>query len=117
MHPRSYEAGEHLIRQDEPGEYLLLIFSGAAEAFVHHGSGDRTKVGEFGRTDVVGEISPLTGEPRTADVVARTPVRALQLSTADFQRLAAAKLEVRLLLTNVVADRLGGPNRRRLRDR
>jgi CRP-like cAMP-binding protein len=104
---REYGAGEHLIQQGDPGDCLLVILSGTAEAFIRHAASSHTKVGEFGRGDVVGEISPLTGEARTADVVSQTPVRARRLSVADFHQTATANPEVRLLLTNVVADRLG----------
>ena len=104
---REFGAGQHLIRQGDPGDCLLVILSGTAEAFIRHAASRQMKVGEFGPGDVVGEIGPLTGEARTADVVAGTTVRALRLSVADFDRAAAANPEVRLLLTNVVADRLG----------
>jgi CRP-like cAMP-binding protein len=102
-----YPAGQALIRREEPGSFLLVIMSGTAEAFIENVNSHRTKVGEFGRGEVVGEISPLTGEVRTADVVSRTPVRALRLSAADFHQAAIANPEVRMLLTNVLADRLG----------
>jgi serine/threonine protein kinase len=49
----------------------------------------------------------VTGEPRTADVVAESPVRALRLPTAAFDRLIARHLELCIVLTNLVADRLG----------
>lgn len=104
---REYGAGEHLMRQADPGDHLLLIVSGTAEAFIRHASSDHTKVGEFGPGDVVGEISLLTGEARTADVVSRTPGRSLLLTTADFHKIADTEPEVRIVLTNVVADRLG----------
>jgi CRP-like cAMP-binding protein len=107
MQAREYQAGEHLIRQDDAGDFLLLIVSGTATAFVRHARGDHTPIGQFGRCDVVGEISPLTGEARTADVVAQTPVRALLLSTGDFHMMANRHPEIRILLTNLVADRLG----------
>jgi CRP-like cAMP-binding protein len=107
MHLREYAQGEHLIREGEPGDHLLLIISGSAAAFIHPPPIDRTAVGEFGPGDVVGEIGLLTGEPRTADVVARTAVRALSLSVNGFGTVATAHPEVRVLLTNVLADRLG----------
>ena len=104
---QEFQLGQYLIRQGDPGDSLLVILSGTAEAFIRHAADRQMKVGEFGRGDVVGEIGPLTGTARTADVVARTAVRALRLPVADFQRAAEANPEVRLLLTNVVADRLG----------
>jgi CRP-like cAMP-binding protein len=102
-----YDAGEQLIRQGDPGDHLLVILTGSAQAFVHYASSDGTTVGSFGPGDVVGEIGLLTGEPRTADVVARTPVRALRLAVADFWAIANTHPEVRMVLTNVVANRLG----------
>jgi CRP-like cAMP-binding protein len=107
MELREYGAGEHLIRQGDPGEHLLLILTGTAFARIHHAPAKGQPVGEFGPGDVVGEISLLTSEPRTADVISRTPVRALLLSTADFHAVARKHPEVRMVLTNVVADRLG----------
>ena len=91
----------------DPGDDLIVILSGTAQAFIRRGPGDRTMVGSFRAGDIVGEIGVLTGEPRTADVVAATEVRALRLSAADFSAVASARPEVRVLLTNIVADHLG----------
>jgi eukaryotic-like serine/threonine-protein kinase len=106
MHLRAYGAGEHLIRQGDPGEYLLLILSGTASAHIRHPSGG-SPVGVLGPGDFVGEISLVTDEARTADVISQTPVRSLLLSAADFHRVADKHPEVRILLTSIVADRLG----------
>jgi eukaryotic-like serine/threonine-protein kinase len=106
MHLREYGAGKQMIRQGDPGEYLLLILSGTASARIRHPS-KGTPVGVFGPGDVVGEMSLVTDEARTADVIAQTPVRSLLLSAADFHRVANKHPEIRMLLTNVVAGRLG----------
>jgi hypothetical protein len=107
MERREYRGGDALIRQGDPGDHLLAIVSGTAQAFIHRSPEERTPVGEFRPGDVVGEIGLLTGEARTADVIARTPVRALALPVTEFYRVAAAHPEVRVVLTNVVANRLG----------
>jgi serine/threonine-protein kinase len=107
MEAREYAAGERLIRQGDPGEYLLLIVEGRAVARVRDAPADREPVGEFDPGDTVGEMSLITDEPRTADVFAVTPVRALLLSAAAFHDVADRYPSVRVLLTNVVADRLG----------
>ena len=65
------------------------------------------QVAEFVRGDVVGEISLVTNETRTADVVARTLVRVLVLPGDDFHDLAHRYPELQVLMTEVVADRLG----------
>ena len=107
MHFREFEPGGYLICQGDPAEFLLLILSGSASARVRNTPVDRAPVGEFGTGDIVGEISLVTDEPRTADVVARTHVRALQLSASDFHVLADRHPDLRVLLTEVVTDRLG----------
>jgi serine/threonine protein kinase len=68
---------------------------------------DRAPVGEFGPGDIVGEISLVTDEPRTADVVARTRVQSLHLPASDFHVLSDRHPDLRVLLTEVVTDRLG----------
>src|SRR6476469_1504014 len=107
MEPREYAPGEHLIKQEGPADYLLLIVSGHGSAQVRDAPSDRTPIGQFGPGDVVGEMSLLTDESRTADVVARTNVRALRLSADAFHTLAERYPELRVVLTNVMADRLG----------
>ena len=88
MHFREFEPGGYLIRQGDPAEFLLLILSGHAFARVRNTPADRPPVGTFGPGDIVGEISLVTDEPRTADVVAETHVQSLQLSASDFHVLA-----------------------------
>ena len=99
--------GECLIQQGDQAEFLLLILSGHACASVRDSPGDRPPVGEFGPGDIVGEMSLLTNEPRTADVVAQTAMRFLKLSAADFHLLAGRHPDLPLVLTEVVTERLG----------
>jgi hypothetical protein len=107
MDPREYAAGDRIISQGDPGEWLLLILEGTAAARVRDAPPDRAPVGEFGPGDIVGEMSLITDEPRTADVEARSAVRALSLSVEAFHRVSESHPDVRVLLTSVVADRLG----------
>jgi hypothetical protein len=107
MELREYAPQQVLIAQGEPAEFLLLLISGEAAAFVRGTSADRGPVGRFGRGDIVGEISLITDEPRTADVIATTDVRALYLSAAHFHAMARRHPDLRVVLTDVMADRLG----------
>ena len=96
-----------MIAQGDPAEFLLLMLNGNAFARVRNTPADRPPVGTFGPGDIVGEISLVTDEPRTADVIARTHVQSLQLSASDFHVLADRHPDLRLLLTEVVTERLG----------
>ena len=107
MHFREFEPGGYLIRQGDPAEFLLLILSGNAFARVRNTPADRPPVGTFGPGDIVGEISLVTDEPRTADVIAETHVQSLELSASDFHVLADRHPDLPLLLSEVVTERLG----------
>ncbi len=101
------EPGKFLIRQGDPAEFLLLILSGHACASLRGAPSERPPIGEFGPGDIVGEMSLVTNEPRTADVVARTAVRFLELSASAFHELASRHPDLPLVLTEVVTERLG----------
>jgi Protein kinase domain/Cyclic nucleotide-binding domain len=102
---RRYAAGDALLRQGDPADGLLVLIEGTARATLREEGGHR--VGVFTTGDIVGEMALVTREPRTADVIANSPVRALLLPVAAFELLAARHLELCVLLTNLVADRLG----------
>jgi len=105
MYPSTFDAGVLLVRQGDPGDYLLYLTKGSAAAHLRHKPA--TIIGEFGPGDVVGEMSLVTNEPRMADVVARTPVEALRLDAGRFRELAERYPELGIVLTNIMASRLG----------
>lgn len=107
MEVRDYEAGDLLIRQGDQGGFLLVIIDGAASACVRQADGRVTPLAELRVGNIIGEMSLVTNEPRTADIICRTPVRACLLSVDDFDALALQYPELRALLTDVVAERLG----------
>lgn len=103
-----FEADEILIHQGAPGDSLLILLEGEAAATVETPEGRRSAVGDFGPYDIIGEMAILTGEPRTAEVAARSAGQALVLMSADLHDLVAQYPEIGVLLTHMVADRLGG---------
>ena len=112
MEPRQFAEGETLIRQDDPGDYLLVLLEGSASVDQRGADGRLRLLGEVRAGDVVGEMALITGESRGADVTANEPVRAAVLSASEFERLARAHPELGIVLTNLIAERLG----RRTRD-
>ncbi|TVQ37456.1 MAG: hypothetical protein EA356_04085 [Geminicoccaceae bacterium] len=81
--------GERLIRRGEHGDAMFFIVDGAVA--VQWPGGRRT----LGSGDVVGEIALLTGQRRTADVVAMGYVQYLELRRSDFRRLMAGLGDLR----------------------
>jgi CRP-like cAMP-binding protein len=63
-------------------------------------------VAELGEGDVVGEMALLTGETRTADVVALTDVVAIEIGKGALQPLLVAHPELADALSEQIAQRL-----------
>ena len=104
---RRYDPDETIIRQGQQGDSLFVFIDGEARVVLRAAGGTVRTIGTLSRGSVAGEMSLITQEPATADVVATTEVRVLVLSSADFDALAAKNPELTIVLTNVVADRLG----------
>ena len=75
-------SGTVLIRAGEPGDEFFLIVEGTARVHVSAKKRLRLQPGDF-----FGEMSLLDGEPRSATVVADTPLRLLVISRRNFADL------------------------------
>jgi len=107
LEPHGFSANEPLITQGVPGRGLWIIASGAVDVHVH-GDLDRTVfISSVGPGDVLGEMSLLTQQPATASAVATGPTLAYLLPSATFHHLAKLHPSLCVVLTNVVASRLG----------
>jgi len=98
------EAGELLIDQGRVGQECFVIESGQAEVFV----GEEHLV-TVGPGSMVGEMALIDRRPRTATVVATTPMALLAFDTKAFQKLLSEmpKAEERvhaLLATRIKAN-------------
>ena len=84
--------GEVLMQQGEVGDDFFAIAAGKVSVVV-----DGERVDTAGAGEYVGQIALLLDVPRTATVVAYTPVRAFRLDRAGFDRLVAGTFRKGLL--------------------
>jgi CRP-like cAMP-binding protein len=110
MEERSFASGDALMRQQDPGDCLLVLIQGSADVSAHDQDGVVRRIGEVLAGEVAGEMALITGEERGADVVARENVLALSLDAEEFHRLAHKNPVLGVVLTNLIADRLGRAN-------
>ncbi len=75
-----FPAGRQIVQEGRTGTGLHVIVEGETKVVV----GDRTRR-RLGPGDFFGEISLLDRGPRTATVIAETPVRTLSLSAWNFR--------------------------------
>ncbi|HUG90234.1 MAG TPA: protein kinase [Planctomycetaceae bacterium] len=111
MHERTFASGEYLMRQGEFGDSLVVLLSGQVEIFTDDAQGRRTLITRTRRVQVLGEMALLTDEPRSAHVRAVQPTRVLVLPADRFHELAAQFPAISVVLTLLIAKRLGRPGR------
>jgi serine/threonine protein kinase len=102
MSARQFGDGEPLVREGELGDSLYVVAEGTAHVIV---AGRR--IATLRKGDILGEMALVTRQPRNADVVAHGALRALRLPVEDFDLLAGHHPELGMVVTNLVADRLG----------
>ena len=100
-HEETFDVGEALTREGEPGETFLVIIDGRA-AVTRVGR----SLGEVAGGQFVGEIALVDGGPRTATVTAITPVRALVIDRGEFLELLELSSAVRLGVLEALTQRL-----------
>ena len=75
------------MRQNDPGQSMFIVCSGAAAVLL---GPDRREVATIESGGYFGEMSLLTGDARSASVVARGDTTVLELDAELFRRLGAA---------------------------
>jgi CRP-like cAMP-binding protein len=98
---RDVAAGTELIREGEPGSEFYVVVEGEVEV---RRRGRR--VAQLGPGSFVGEIALLSRSPRTATVVATTPLRVLAITGRDFVALLDSLPELWLKVARTLADRV-----------
>ena len=95
---RSYDEGDIIVTEGEPGSSLFLIVGGRVKVFTRTDDGGNLQLAELGPGDFFGEVSLLSGKPRTATITARTQVTAIELDRASVDRIAENHPEVKKVL-------------------
>lgn len=98
------EAGRRLTATNGTGRDFAIVIEGLA-AVVRDG----VEVGRLGPGEFFGEHALLTGGPRSADVVAITPMRLLVAGPAEFNRLRRELPHVAARLEAAELERQGPP--------
>lgn len=102
--PRHYGNAEAVVREGQPGDSMYVVCSGAAVVMLGDGRGP--EVATIPPGGYFGEMSLLTGEPRSATVIARGDTTLLEIGADLFRRLAAANpLAVEQIGATVAARR------------
>jgi CRP-like cAMP-binding protein len=87
-HETLFATGETIVRQGAPGASMFVIHSGEVRVTIEPGGHE---VARLGPGSFFGEMSLLTGDPRTANVVAVSDTLAIEIPAESFRRIALAQ--------------------------
>src|SRR5579871_3467011 len=82
-HPRTYAAGEVIVKEGEEGIGLFVITSGEVEVTQNRAGRDE-RLRSMSAGNWFGELALLSGQRRTATVRSTTPVECLVLTSLNF---------------------------------
>jgi CRP-like cAMP-binding protein len=97
---------ERVIVQGLRGTSMFAVVDGEVEVLVRGDDGHDRRVATLGAGSLVGEISVLTGEPRTATVRAITGATLYELGPRQYERLVRSRPQLRDDLAALAATRL-----------
>jgi CRP/FNR family transcriptional regulator, cyclic AMP receptor protein len=97
----SFHAGQAIVEEGMLGETMFVILSG--EARVLKGS---RRLGTVRPGDAFGEIAVLDGSPRSATVIAETPLTAVRLFRRTLLRLMEAEPRIALKILDGIVRRI-----------
>lgn len=93
-----YEEGDIIITEGEKGSSLYVIVSGEVKVYTSGPLGESVFLATLGEGEFFGEVSVLTGKPRTATITASQPSELLRLDKDRMDRVAADYPRLRKVL-------------------
>jgi hypothetical protein len=101
----TFERGNVILREGEPGHSLYMLTSGSVKAFVRR-DGKQVPIAELEEGAFFGEVSILTGKPRTATIVAKEHCELLELDRATLDAITQTHPHVRDVLQEFANQRM-----------
>jgi len=101
---RVFAPGEAIVRQGREDNSMFIITIGEVDVQVRQGR-DSTVINTLGQGDYFGEMSLLTGEPRSATVVAKGETEVLQIRKETLKPIFEANPELVRTVYEVIEQR------------
>ncbi|MBR0683022.1 mechanosensitive ion channel [Roseomonas eburnea] len=105
LQERTWPAGSAVVRQGEAGDSLFLLAEGALDVRISAPGGAEFFADRLTQGAVFGEMSLLTGQPRSATVLAATEAVVLELRKEDLDPVLRARPALLDGLTAIMVER------------
>ena len=100
-----FAKGNIISRQGAIAHWLYIIINGEAEVYLETSAGERRSVNLLSRGDFFGEMGMMTGEPRSASVIAKTDLECYRLDKEAFAGIMQARPGLAEEITHVLVER------------
>lgn len=111
---RRFDARQALLHEGQVPDRVLLLLSGHVKVYSTTATGKEVVLAIRGPGELVGELSALDEEPRSASIVALERVEAVAVSSREFRAFLAERPEVALALLSVLSRRLRDADSKRI---
>ena len=103
----AFDEGDAIVKQGEKGDSLFVLISGSARVVRRQPDGSEVAVALLRQGECFGEVALLTGEQRTADVLAETTgTTVLKLSRDRFSQLMKQHNDLAQRMARLLAERV-----------
>ncbi|MGD9897860.1 MAG: Crp/Fnr family transcriptional regulator [Calditrichaceae bacterium] len=111
MELESYKKGDHIISAGDSGNYIYLIQKGRVKVLANlQDENDEIVLSYLEKGDHFGEMALITGEPRSATVIAESDLDVLKLGKSEFDNLLLKNPRISINLTHLLSQRLVNAN-------
>jgi cAMP-dependent protein kinase regulator len=100
MELESHDEGSVIISEGQPGSSMYIIASGEVKVFTNGAGGSSLYLARLGEGDFFGEVSMLTGKPRTATITASQRTELLRLDKEKLDNALATYPGIRKVLND-----------------
>lgn len=108
-------AGEApLFVEGEQSDHVMVLTSGRVKVCFADRSGRETVLAVRGPGDLLGDLSAIDGEPRSAAVFALEPVEVVVIAAGRFRELLGSRPRLALAVLELVVTRLRDADRKRI---
>ncbi len=104
---KPYDANEVICQSGDPGDKMYIIINGKVKVVVFSEKDNKENlIATLGAGDYFGEMSLLTGEPRSASVITTEPSEMFILNKSDFDVIIERFPSITLSMGKIMSQRL-----------
>lgn len=95
---RHFEEDTIIVQEGDPGNSMFIIVRGQVRVITHDSRHKEIVLADLGEGEFFGEVSLLTGRPRTATIITNLDSELLELPRKEYEKLVARHPHVKVVM-------------------